>query len=79
MKPSQISSLLKNIIKDLGIDEQFYSMHGFCIGRTSDLIKFGYPIEEVKRLSRWRSNVVNKHCLSKNNTDGMSNFSGRCS
>ena len=61
VKPKQISALLKNILKNLGVDETFYSMNGFRIGRTSDLVKFGYSIEEVKRLDRWRSNVVYKY------------------
>ena len=48
LTPLQANTILKRCINNLGIDAQFYSMHSFRIGRTSDLIKFNYSIEEVK-------------------------------
>ena len=58
------SHVLKKVLVRMGIDSKFYSMHSFCIGRTSDLVRFGYSLEEVKRLGRWRSNVVYKYIRS---------------
>ena len=57
------AKLLKQIIKAIGLDQQVnsYSMHCFRIGRTGDLIRFGYSLEEVRRLGRWKSNVVYKY------------------
>ena len=48
VKAFHASNLLKKILKSVGIDETLYAMHSFRIGRTSDLVKFGYPIEEVQ-------------------------------
>ena len=50
--------LLKDILKVLNLDPNLYSMHSLRIGRGSDLRKFNYPISEIKRLGRWRSNAV---------------------
>ena len=57
----QARKLLRICLKNLGLDATLYDMHSLRIGRASDLIKFHYSIEEVKRLGRWRSNVVYKY------------------
>ena len=61
VKSQHTNTLLKQLIANIGLDCALYSMHSFRIGRTSDLIKFGYSIEEVQRLGRWRSNAVYKY------------------
>ena len=58
VRPIQANSILKLMVKNLGLDSKLYSMHSFRIGRTSDLFKFGYSLDEVQRLGRWRSNAV---------------------
>ena len=58
VKPAQANLVLKNMIHNLGLEDKYYSMHSFRIGRTSDLIKFGCPIDEVQRMGCWRSNAV---------------------
>ena len=57
----QARKLLRKCITNIGLNASVYDMHSLRIGRTSDLIKFHYSIEEVKRLGRWRSNVVYKY------------------
>ena len=42
VKPAQATAVLKDMIKLLDVEEKFYSMHSFRIGRTSDLIHFGF-------------------------------------
>ena len=54
-------SVLRSMLSKLGLDSSLYDMHSFRIGRTSDLVKFKYPIEEVKMMGRWRSNVIYKY------------------
>ena len=56
--PAQASNLLKEMIKKLRLDPSLYGMHSLRIGRTTDLIKFGYSIDEVRRMGRWKSNAV---------------------
>ena len=54
----QARQILRLCLNTLGLDACMYGMHSFKVGRTTDLIKYNYSIEEVKRMGRWRSNVV---------------------
>ena len=53
--------VLKELIESLPLDSQFYDLHSLRIRRTSNLSKYGYPIEEIKCMRRWKSNAVYKH------------------
>ena len=59
--PSHMRSTLKRMLHNLNIDETLYDTHSMHIGRSSDLIKFGYTIEQVKLVGRWKSNAVYKY------------------
>ena len=61
--PRHASEVLRKVLTSIGLKKQVhhYSMHSLHIGRTSDLIKFGYSIEEVRLLGRWHSNIVYKY------------------
>ena len=61
VKPSHVRKVLKTSLKNLGLNHKLYDTHSFRIGRATDLTKMGYSIEKVKRLGRWRSNVVYKY------------------
>ena len=54
-------NLLKSMISNLGLEARNYGMHSLRIGRTSDLIRYNYPLDEVRRMGRWRSNTVFKY------------------
>ena len=62
--PQHVRILLKLMLQKLHLDCALYGMHSFRIGRTTDLIKYNYSIGEVKRMGRWRSNVVYKYIRS---------------
>ena len=53
--------VLKLCLSNIGLEPVHYGMHSFRVGRTTDLIKYNYTIEEVKRMGRWRSNVVYRY------------------
>ena len=53
--------ILRAAIGNLNLSAGLYDMHSFRIGRMSDLAKFGYGIEEIKRMGRWKSNAVYKY------------------
>ena len=59
--PEQVHKTLKLLLCNLGLESTLYGMHSFRIGRTTDLIKFGYSVDEVKLLGRWKSNVIYKY------------------
>ena len=48
LKATTVQFTLKKLIAALGLDSSLYAMHSFRIGRASDLIKYGYSLEEVK-------------------------------
>ena len=53
--------MLKRMIHSLNLDASLYNFQSLHIGRATDLMKFGYNIETIKRLGCWRSNVVYKY------------------
>ena len=59
--PTNARNILKICLSNLGLDAKLYGMHSFRVGRTTDLIKYNYSVEEVKRMGRWRSNTVYKY------------------
>ena len=64
VKPQNAAMILKTALTNMGLNNNLYSFHSFRIGRTSDLIKMGYPLEVVKRLGRWKFNAVYKYIRS---------------
>ena len=53
--------MLKDIMERLNLNNMLYGMHSFRIGRTTDLIKYNYTIDEIKLMGRWKSNVAFKY------------------
>ena len=53
--------VLKLVLTNIGLDPFNYGMHSFRVGRTSDLIKYNYSLEEMKCMGRWCSNTVYKY------------------
>ena len=59
--PHQIRKILRDLLDDIGLNSTLYDVHSFRIGRTSDLEKFGYSIEAIKSMGRWKSNAVYRY------------------
>ena len=60
-KPNQLRTTLRTLLDKLNLDSSLYDVHSFRIGRTSDLHKFGYSIEQIKIMGRWKSNAVYRY------------------
>ena len=58
IQPSQLSACLKKITKMCRLDQSLYSMHSLRLGQTCDLYQMGLSVKTIKKLGRWRSNVV---------------------
>ena len=58
---SNVRKVLKTTLCNCNLNSDLFDCHSFRVGRTNDLIKLGYSIEEVKRLGRWKSNAVYKY------------------
>ena len=61
VQPLQIRNALKTCISRVGLNPDFYDFHSFRAGRSSDLAKLGYTVEQIKRLGRWKSNAVYRY------------------
>ena len=59
--PFHARNMLKHLLHRLTLDNRCYGMHSFRIGRTTDLIKYNYSVDEVKMMGRWKSNVIFKY------------------
>ena len=44
--PEQVRLVLKTCLSELGLDPDMYGFHSFRVGRTTDLIKYNYSLEE---------------------------------
>ena len=64
VKANDVWKVLKQAIQALGLNSDNYLVHSFRIGRTSDLIKYGYKIGEVRLMGRWKSNAVYRYIHS---------------
>ena len=61
VKDSNLRTTLRNLLNSLGLDGSLYDVHSFRIGRTSDLEKYGYSIDQIKAIGRWKSNAVYRY------------------
>ena len=61
VKAEQAWAVLHQALKALGLDPSMYGIHSLRIGRTMDMAKFHFSIDEIRRVGRWRSNVVYKY------------------
>ena len=52
---------LHRTLSNINLDPHLYNLHSFRIGRSRDLLKLGYRVEQVKSAGRWKSNVVYKY------------------
>ena len=55
--------VMKDLIKRCNLEESLYGTHSLRIGRCSDLIRYGFPIDVVRRLGWWKSNAIYKYIL----------------
>ena len=61
VKDHQFRSFLRILLDRLGLDSSLYDVHSFRIGRTCDLEKFGYSVDQIKSMGRWKSNAVYRY------------------
>ena len=49
---------LNQMLQSAKINDKRYSSHGFRAGRSLDLLRAGLSVETIKKLGRWKSNVI---------------------
>ena len=58
---SQIRSILRKLIRKIGLCDTLYDTHSFRIGGATDLFRLGVSVEKIKKKGRWKSNAVYKY------------------
>ena len=58
VRPSNFRECLKECLKLAGYKDQLFNTHSFRLGRSCDLFKLGVSVETIKKLGRWKSNVM---------------------
>ena len=61
IKDFHVRQILRQLLDKLSLDSKLYDVHSFRIGRTCDLQKYGYSIDQIKAMGRWKSNAVYKY------------------
>ena len=61
VKSFQLRNFLRQLLENLNLDSSLYDVHSFRSGRTSDLAEFGYSIDQIKAMGRWKSNAVYRY------------------
>ena len=59
--PHHFALVLKHILQSTCFDSSKYSSHAFHAGQAGDLLKYGLSVETIKKLGRWKSNVVYRY------------------
>ena len=62
LQPQLLRKTLRHILgARLNLNASLYDFHSLRIGRTTDMFKMGYTIEQIRNAGRWKSNVVYKY------------------
>ena len=61
VKPYNLRSTLRTLLDRINLEGMLYDVHSFRIGITCDLEKFGYSVDQIKSMGRWKSNAVFKY------------------
>ena len=61
VKPDHFRNFLRLLLGRLGLDAALYDVHSFRIERTCDLEKYGYSVDQIKAMGRWKSNAVYRY------------------
>ena len=62
--PVHLRIVLKRLLCRIELDSTLYDFHSLHVRRATDLIKYGYSVEQVKSLGRWTSNAVYRYIKS---------------
>ena len=52
VKPFQLRNVLRSLLDTVNLNSQLYDVHSFRIGRTCDLEKFGYSVDQIKAMGK---------------------------
>ena len=56
--PAQTCGVLYLMLQKANLNAKVYCFHGLRTRRSVDLLRMGVSVETIKKLGRWKSNVV---------------------
>ena len=64
LEQSLVRNVLHTMISKLGLNASLYTFHSLKAGRAMNLHQWGFPVDQIKQIGRWRSNAVNRYLKS---------------
>ena len=64
IKGDIVRKMMAVVLKKLGLNPACYSVHSLRIGKSTEMLKNGFSIPEIKRAGRWTSGAVYKYLRS---------------
>ena len=58
VQPRHVAIWLTIVLRKCGFDHRYYGTHSLRAGQSCDLYKLGVPIEDIKKIGRWKSNAI---------------------
>ena len=56
-----VRQLIRSMLQKINIDPTLYDTQSLRIGRVTDMLNYGYSIENIRRAGCWKSNTVFKY------------------
>ena len=56
-----VRKIFSQAILAIGLDPRTYRFHGIRGGHATDLYNWGFTVEEIKDIGRWKSNAIYKY------------------
>ena len=61
VKPNHVRKVLHALLNAVNLNGKLYNTQSFHAGRSCDLIKYGFSVEQVKKMGCWKSNAIYKY------------------
>ena len=64
VQPTHARGVLKQLLVNLNYNAAAFNFHSLRIGHSTDLNRWGYPIEKIQQMGRWKSSAVYRYLKS---------------
>ena len=61
VEQSSVREVMATAITNIGLNPWHFTFHGLRAGRTTNLYHWGFTIEEIKAVGRWKSNAIYRY------------------
>ena len=61
VSPMHVTKVLRDSLESINLDPRLYCTHSLRLGRTQDMLKYGYTTEQIQLAGHWRSNAAYKY------------------